>query len=69
MVIGLGIFLLLVGAILTFAVQVNIPYVSDDVLGWIFMILGVVAIVVSLIVSSQHRRTLPPAGTTTTTIE
>lgn len=67
MVIGLGIVLILIGAVLEWAVQVDIPYVSQYTLGWILMIVGAIAIVISLIVSSQHRNVLPPGTTTTTT--
>ncbi|CAI9404290.1 MULTISPECIES: DUF6458 family protein [Aestuariimicrobium] len=55
--IGLGIFLVVVGAILTFAVQVNIPGVSDNTLGWILMIAGVAAIILSFILQAQRQRT------------
>ena len=55
--IGLGIFLVVVGAILTFAVQVNIPGVSDDTLGWILMIAGLAAIILSFILQAQRQRT------------
>jgi uncharacterized membrane protein HdeD (DUF308 family) len=57
MYIGLGIVLLVIGAILLFAVQVNIPLVSDDVLGVILMVAGVLAIVLSLILTAQRSRT------------
>jgi len=54
--IGLGIFLLVVGAILTFAVDVNIPGITDDVLGWILMIAGILAIILSFIAQGQRQR-------------
>lgn len=53
--IGLGIFLLAIGAILTFAVNINIPYISDDVLGWILMACGLLAIVLSFVAQSQRQ--------------
>jgi uncharacterized membrane protein HdeD (DUF308 family) len=55
--IGLGILLLVVGAILLFAVNVNIPFVSDDTLGIILMIAGVLAIILALVLNAQRTRT------------
>jgi uncharacterized membrane protein HdeD (DUF308 family) len=55
--IGLGILLIVVGAILLFALNVNIPYVSDDTLGIILIVAGVLALVVSLVMQAQRGRT------------
>ena len=55
--IGFGVLLIIVGLILVFALKVNIPYVSDDVLGWILIIGGVLVIVLVLVLNAQRRRT------------
>ncbi|HET9647271.1 MAG TPA: DUF6458 family protein [Microlunatus sp.] len=55
--IGLGILLIVVGLILMFAVNVNIPYVADDTLGLILVIGGVLAIVLVLVLNAQRSRT------------
>lgn len=55
--IGLGIFLIVLGAILLFALNVNIPYVSDDTLGIILIVAGVLALVLGLIQQAQRGRT------------
>ena len=55
--IGLGILLVIVGLVLMFAVNVNIPYVSDDTLGLILLIGGVLAIVLALVMNAQRSRT------------
>jgi len=55
--IGLGIVLIVLGAILVFALHLNIPYVSDDVLGWILIVAGVVAIILALVMNAQRSRT------------
>ena len=55
--IGLGVLLIVVGLILLFALNVNIPYVSDDVLGIILVIGGVVAIILTLVMNAQRSRT------------
>lgn len=57
MAIGSGIFLIVLGAILAFAVNVDSSAVDLDVIGWICMGAGVVAILVSLVVSAQARNT------------
>lgn len=54
--IGLGILLLVIGAILYWAVEVDIPGVSDDTLGIILMIVGALAIILSLVQTQQHTR-------------
>ena len=55
--IGLGIFLIAVGAILTFAVSADVPYVSDDTLGWILMALGLLAVILALVMNQQRANT------------
>lgn len=55
MYIGLGIFLIVVGAILVFALNIDIPGVGDDTLGWILILAGALAIVLSLALSSRRR--------------
>ena len=57
MALGTGIFLIVVGAILTFALNESVDAVNLELVGWIFMIAGALAIIISLIVSSQARNT------------
>ena len=47
MAIGSGIFLIVVGAVLTFAVNVTVEAVNLDAVGWISMISGAVAIIIA----------------------
>jgi hypothetical protein len=60
--IGVGIFLAAVGAILAFAVEWEPAGVSIDVMGWILMIAGGLAILLELLVFAPRRR----AGTSVT---
>lgn len=53
MYIGLGIFLIVVGAILTFALHASVGAVDLNAIGWICMAAGVLAIVLSLIVTRR----------------
>lgn len=48
MYIGIGIFLLVAGAILTFAVDATVAGVDISLIGWILMAGGALAIILSL---------------------
>ena len=61
MYIGLGIVLIVIGAILAFALNVNLPGIEDDTLGWILMLAGAVAIILSFALANRRR-----VGVTTT---
>lgn len=50
---GLGIFLLVVGAILTFAVRDGIAGVDLSMVGWICMGAGVLALILGLVSHTQ----------------
>jgi hypothetical protein len=54
MYIGVGIFLIVVGAILTFALNASVDAVNLELIGWICMAAGVLAILLSLILSSRR---------------
>ena len=53
MYIGLGIFLIVVGAILTFALNASVDAVNLGMIGWICMAAGALAIVLSLVVTRR----------------
>jgi hypothetical protein len=55
--IGTGVVLIVLGAILLWAVDVNIPFVSDDTLGIILMVAGVLCIVLVLVLNAQRTST------------
>jgi hypothetical protein len=55
--IGLGIFLIVVGAIFLFALNLDIPFVSDDTLGIILLLAGILTLVLALILNYQRGRT------------
>lgn len=60
--IGASIFLIAVGAILTFALDLNISGVDLDIVGWILMAVGVLGLIVTLAIWLPRRRA--GAGTT-----
>jgi hypothetical protein len=55
--IGIGIVLIVIGAILLWAVQVDLPFVSDDTLGIILIVAGILAVVLALVMNAQRTRT------------
>jgi Domain of unknown function (DUF6458) len=54
--LGTGIFLLALGAVLTFAVNVQVSGINLDVVGWILMAAGALGIIVELAVWAPRRR-------------
>lgn len=57
MVIGLGIILIVLGLILVLdVVTLDIANVQDDTLGWVLLVVGVLALAVSLVVNQQRTR-------------
>jgi hypothetical protein len=53
MYIGLGIFLIVVGAILTFALNASVDAVNLEMIGWICMAAGALAILLSMVVTRR----------------
>ena len=57
MVIGLGIVLIVAGLVLAFdVVNIDTTAVDTETLGWIFLVVGILAIVISLVVNQQRTR-------------
>lgn len=56
--IGASVFLIAVGAILTFAVDWSVGGIDIDVVGWILMACGVLGLVVTMTIWGNHRRTV-----------
>ncbi len=55
--IGTGIVLIAIGLILLFAVDFDIPYITDDALGWILIIIGILGLLISLALMRQRAHT------------
>jgi hypothetical protein len=56
--IGTSIFLIAVGAILTFALDVSVGGVNLDVVGWILMAAGVLGLILTTMIWGNRRRTV-----------
>ena len=59
--IGGSLFLIAVGAILTFVIDLNVSVpsigaVDMDSVGWILMAVGAIGLVVALVIGGRHRR-------------
>ncbi|MET4781634.1 DUF6458 family protein [Glaciihabitans sp. UYNi722] len=61
--IGTGIFLFVVGAILTFAVNVDVPWINLDIVGYLLMGAGVLVFLISLIMMLRRRQTVSTTRT------
>ena len=57
MAIGLGVVLMVCGAVLMWAVQEDISFIDRFTLGLILFLAGIAAIVISLIVNAQRNNT------------
>ena len=56
--IGLGITFVVIGLILVLhVVQFDIGFVDDTALGWILLIVGILAIILALVMNQQRSRT------------
>lgn len=70
MSIGFGIFLVALGAILAFAVQVSVEWIAITTTGYILMVAGVVMVIIGVglmarkrsSVTTQHTQVDPAAG-------
>jgi hypothetical protein len=56
MSIGLGIFLFVVGAILTFAVNVSVDWINLDLVGYLLMAAGVIITIIGIALLVRSRR-------------
>ena len=55
MSIGVGIFLFVVGAVLTFALNVSLDWIDLDLVGYLFMGAGIVVVIIGLIMLMRRR--------------
>jgi hypothetical protein len=58
MSIGAGILLFVIGAVLAFAIDVDIPGIEDNTLGYILMLAGIVVAALSLAMTRRSHRTV-----------
>lgn len=63
--IGIGVVLLVAGAILTFAVNVHIGGIDIHIIGWILMAAGLLSLIIGIAVQLPHRRRTRSTAVTT----
>ncbi|MCL7460003.1 DUF6458 family protein [Micromonospora echinofusca] len=59
--IGTSIFLIALGAILTFALDANLGGLNLDVVGWILMAAGVLGLIMTTLIWGRRRRVVSTA--------
>jgi len=55
--IGASVFMLAVGAIITFAFNIRVGWLDLDIVGWVLMAAGALGLILTLTVFSSRRRT------------
>ena len=55
--VGVGVVLLVIGAIIYFALETDIPFMETNTLGVILMVVGVIAIILALVMNKQRSQT------------
>lgn len=63
MSIGLGIFLFVVGAILTFALNITVDWIDLDLVGYLLMGAGFVVVIIGVILMARRRTATTTART------
>ena len=57
MSIGLGILLIVIGAILTFALNFTVSWINLDLVGYILMGAGIVIVIIGIVLMTRRRHT------------
>jgi hypothetical protein len=57
--LGVGIFLIAVGALLAFAIDYQLWWLDINVAGWVLMVVGVLALLLTLLLWGRRRSTGP----------
>jgi len=60
--LGAGVALIAAGAIFTWAIDVDVPYVDDAALGTVLLVAGVVAVVAAAVMQAQRPTSRPETG-------
>lgn len=63
MSIGFGILLIVIGAILTFALNIQVDWIALDLVGYILMGAGVVVVIIGIILLARRRQSVSTSRT------
>lgn len=64
--IGASIFMLAVGAIITFAFNIRVGWLDLDIVGWVLMAAGAIGLIMTLAIFNRRRTTVVQDRPTTT---
>lgn len=64
MSIGLGIVLIVIGAILTYALNITVDWIDLQLVGYILMAAGAVVVVIGIVLLARRRRSIATSRTT-----
>jgi protein-S-isoprenylcysteine O-methyltransferase Ste14 len=64
MSIGLGVVLFVIGAILAFALHIDVGWIDLSLVGYILMGAGVVVFIIGIVLLARRRRTVATSHTT-----
>lgn len=63
MSLGAGILLFVIGAILAFAIQVDVPGVDLNLVGYILMVAGLIGVVIGIVLLTRKRQSVSTSRT------
>jgi hypothetical protein len=63
--IGASVFMLAVGAIVTFAFNIRVGWLDLDIVGWVLMAAGALGLIMTLAIFNRRRTTVVQRPTTT----
>lgn len=63
MSLGTGIVLFVIGAILAFALNIQVSWIDLHLVGYILMIAGIVGVIIGVILLTRRRRTIATSRT------
>ena len=63
MSLGAGIFLVVVGAILAFAINVQVAWIDLHLVGYILMVAGVIGIIIGIVLLTRRRTSVATTRT------
>jgi phosphate/sulfate permease len=64
MSLGTGIVLVVIGAILAFALNIQVSWIDLHLVGYILMVAGIIGIIIGLVLLTRRRRSIATTHTT-----
>jgi membrane-bound ClpP family serine protease len=64
MSLGLGIVLIVIGAVLAYALNISVDWIDLQLVGYILMVAGAVVVVLGIVLLARRRRSIATSRTT-----